>query len=92
MKGNDPVAAYFEKFPETQKREFKGLPSGTNFKFQQHVILPCELPGMSSGRLLECAACAGEKTCALPNSGKFNHATVVDSRHGADAIYLLAAK
>ena len=78
MKGNDPVAAYFDKLPETHKRQFEERASGANFNFQQRLELACELGSASSGRLLDCAAGTGEITCALLNSDKFNHATVVD--------------
>ena len=78
MRGNDPVAAYFDKLPETHKRQFEEHASGTNFNFQQRLTLACELGGSSSGRLLDCAAGTGEITCALLKSGRFNHATVVD--------------
>ena len=75
---SDPVAAYFDKLPETHKSQFKARASGANFNFQQRLALACELAGASSGRLLDCAAGTGEITCALLNSGRFNHATVVD--------------
>jgi len=75
---NDPVAAYFDKLPETHKRQFKERASGANFNFQQRLRLACELGGTSSGRLLDCAAGTGEITCALLKSGKFDHVTVVD--------------
>ncbi len=78
MKENDPVAAYFDKLPETHKRQFEERTSGANFNFQQRLTLACELGGASSGRLLDCAAGTGEITCALLKLGKFNHATVVD--------------
>src|SRR6476660_2265107 len=78
MKENDPVAAYFDKLPETHKRQFSERASGANFKFQQRLTRACELGGASSGRLLDCAAGTGEITCALLKSGRFNHATVVD--------------
>lgn len=78
MKENDPVTAYFDKLPETHKRQFEECASGANFNFQQRLTLACELSGASSGRLLDCAAGTGEITCALLKSGKFNHATVVD--------------
>src|SRR6476660_6221540 len=78
MKENDPVAAYFDKLPETHKRQFEERASGANFNFQQRLALACELGGASSGRLLDCAAGTGEITCALLKSGKFNHATVID--------------
>jgi ubiquinone/menaquinone biosynthesis C-methylase UbiE len=75
---NDPVAEYFDKLPETHKRQFEERASGANFNFQQRLALACELGGASSGRLLDCAAGTGEITRALLNSGRFNHATVVD--------------
>ena len=78
MKGNDPVAAYFDKLPETHKRQFEERASGANFNFQQRLTLACELGRASSGRLLDCAAGTGEITCALLKSGKFTHATIVD--------------
>jgi len=78
MKGNDPVAAYFDKLPESHKRQFEESASGANFNFQQRLTLACELGGASSGRLLDCAAGTGEITCELLKSGRFNHATVVD--------------
>src|SRR5215216_6453845 len=77
-KMKDPVAAYFEKLPETHKRQFEERASGANFNFQQRLRLACELGGASSGRLLDCAAGTGEITCALLKPGRFNHATVVD--------------
>ena len=78
MKENDPVAAYFDKLPETHKRQFKERASGANFNFQQRLALACELGGASSGRLLDCAAGTGEITCALLKSNRFNRATIVD--------------
>jgi ubiquinone/menaquinone biosynthesis C-methylase UbiE len=78
MKENDPVAAYFDKLPDTHKRQFEEHASGANFNFQQRLTLACELGGASSGRLLDCAAGTGEITCALLKSTRFNHATVVD--------------
>jgi len=78
MKGNDPVAAYFDKLPDIHKRQFEERASGANFNLQQRLALACELGGASSGRLLDCAAGIGEITCALLKSGRFNHATVVD--------------
>src|SRR3954454_2900319 len=78
MKENDPVASYFDKLPETHKRQFEERASGANFNFQQRLTLACELGGASSGRLLDCAAGTGEITCALLKSGRFNHATTVD--------------
>jgi len=56
MKENDPVAAYFDKLPETHKRQFEEHASGANFNFQQRRALACELDGASSGRLFGCAA------------------------------------
>jgi ubiquinone/menaquinone biosynthesis C-methylase UbiE len=78
MKGDDPVAAYFDKLPEIHKRQFDQRASGVNFNFQQRLALACELGASSSGRLLDCAAGTGDITCALLESGRFNHATVVD--------------
>src|SRR5213083_666100 len=78
MKENDPVTAYFDKLPETHKRQFEERASGANFNFQQRLRLACELAGSSSGRLLDCAAGTGEITCALLKSGRFSHASVVD--------------
>jgi ubiquinone/menaquinone biosynthesis C-methylase UbiE len=78
MKENDPVAAYFDKLPDTHKRQFEEHASGANFNFQQRLTLACELGGASSGRLLDCAAGTGEITCALLKLGRFNHATVFD--------------
>jgi ubiquinone/menaquinone biosynthesis C-methylase UbiE len=78
MKESDPVAVYFDKLPETHKRQFEERASGANFNFQQRLTLARELSGASSGRLLDCAAGTGEITCALLKSGRFNHATVVD--------------
>jgi ubiquinone/menaquinone biosynthesis C-methylase UbiE len=78
MKGNDPVATYFDKLPETHKRQFEERASGANFNFQQRLKLACELSNASSGRLLECAAGTGEITCVLLKPGRFSHATVVD--------------
>ena len=78
MKGNDPVAAYFDKLPDIHKRQFEERASGANFNLQQRLALACELGAASSGRLLDCAAGTGEITCALLKSGRFNHATVVD--------------
>src|SRR5215208_3074360 len=77
-KMKDSVAAYFEKLPETHKRQFEERASGANFNFQQRLKVACELGSASSGRLLDCAAGTGEITCALLKSGRFNHATVVD--------------
>jgi ubiquinone/menaquinone biosynthesis C-methylase UbiE len=78
MKGKDPVAAYFDKLPESHKRQFEERASGANFNFQQRLTLARELGDASSGRLLDCAAGTGEITCALLRSGRFNRATVVD--------------
>jgi len=78
MKGNDPVAAYFDKLPDIHKCQFEECASGANFNLQQRLALACELGGASSGRLLDCAAGTGEITCALLKSGRFNHPTVVD--------------
>jgi ubiquinone/menaquinone biosynthesis C-methylase UbiE len=78
MKENDPVTTYFDKLPETHKRQLEERASGANFNFQQRLTLACELGGASSGRLLDCAAGTGEITCALLKSTRFNHATVVD--------------
>jgi ubiquinone/menaquinone biosynthesis C-methylase UbiE len=78
MKANDPVAAYFDKLPETHKRQFQERASGTNFNFQQRLALACELGSASSGRLLDCVAGTGEITCALLKCGRFTHATIVD--------------
>ena len=78
MKGNDPVAVYFDKLPENHKRLFEERASGANFNFRQRLKLACELGRASSGRLLDCAAGTGEITCALLTSGRFSHATVVD--------------
>ena len=78
MKENDPVAAYFDKLPETHKRQFEQRASGANSNFQRRLTLACELGAASSRRLLDCATGTGEITCALLKSGKFNHATVVD--------------
>ena len=75
---NDPVAAYFEKHAETHKRQFVGSGSGASFYFQTRLKLACELAGASTGRLLDCAAGSGEITCALLESGRFPHATIVD--------------
>ena len=75
---NDPVADFFDKLPETHKRQFEERASGANFNFQQRLKFAYELGGVSSGRLLDCAAGTGEITCALLKSGRFNHATVVD--------------
>jgi 2-polyprenyl-3-methyl-5-hydroxy-6-metoxy-1,4-benzoquinol methylase len=78
MKGNDPVAAFFDQLPDTHKRQFQRAASGASFNFQKRLTLACELGGASSGRLLDCAAGTGEITCALLKSGRFDHATVVD--------------
>jgi len=74
----DPVAAYFDKHAETHKRQFVGSGSGASFYFQTRLKLACELAGASTGRLLDCAAGSGEITCALLESGRFPHATIVD--------------
>jgi len=79
---NDPVAAYFEKLPETHKRQFTQRISGASFYFQKRLTLTCELAGASSGRLLDCAAGTGEITCALLKSGRFSHATIMDVSPG----------
>jgi len=78
MKGNDPVAAYFEQLPDTHKSQFQKRASGASFNFHQRLALACELGAASSGRLLDCAAGTGEITCALLKSGRFDQATVVD--------------
>ena len=75
---NDPVAAYFDKLPQTHKRQFTRSASGANFNFQMRLRLTCEFARGSAGRLLDCAAGTGEITCALLKSGRFSHATVVD--------------
>lgn len=75
---NDPVAAYFEKLPQTHKHQFAQRASGANFSFQKRLILAWELARTSSGRLLDCAVGTGEITCALLKPGRFSHATVVD--------------
>ena len=64
MKGQDPVAAYFDKLPEAHKRQFEERASGANFTFQQRMALAAELSSWSAGRLLDCAAGTGEITCA----------------------------
>jgi len=74
----DPVAVYFDKHAETHKRQFVGSGSGASFYFQTRLKLACELAGASTGRLLDCAAGSGEITCALLESGRFPHATIVD--------------
>lgn len=74
----DPVAAYFDKHAETHKRQFVGSGSGAGFYFQKRLTLACELAMGSAGRLLDCAAGSGEITCALLESGRFPHATLVD--------------
>jgi ubiquinone/menaquinone biosynthesis C-methylase UbiE len=74
----DPVAAYFDKHAEAHKRQFVGIGSGASFYFQKRLTLACELAGGSAGRLLDCAAGSGEITCALLESGRFPHATIVD--------------
>lgn len=78
MKGNDPVAAYFDQLTDTHKRQFQAHASGASFNFQQRLALAYELGGESSGRLLDCAVGTGEITCALLKSGRFDRATVVD--------------
>jgi 2-polyprenyl-3-methyl-5-hydroxy-6-metoxy-1,4-benzoquinol methylase len=75
---NDPVAAYFEKLPKLHKGQFVQRTSGASFYFQNRLTLTCELAAASAGRLLDCAAGTGEITCALLESGRFSHATVVD--------------
>jgi ubiquinone/menaquinone biosynthesis C-methylase UbiE len=75
---NDPVAAYFDKLPQTHKRQFVQKTSGASFNFQKRLALACELAGGTAGRLLDCAAGTGEITCAVLKSGRFSHATVVD--------------
>ena len=75
---NDPVAAYFEKVPELHKRQFVQGGSGASFYFQTRLRIVRELAAGSAGRLLDCAAGTGEITCAVLQSGRFPHATVVD--------------
>lgn len=75
---SDPVATYFDKLPQTHKRQFLRSDSGASFNFQMRLTLACELAGGSAGRLLDCAAGTGEITCALLKSGRFSHATLVD--------------
>jgi ubiquinone/menaquinone biosynthesis C-methylase UbiE len=75
---SDPVAAYFDKLPETHKRQFAQKASGASFYFQTRLRLACELASGSAGRLLDCAAGTGEITCALLKTGKFSHATLMD--------------
>jgi ubiquinone/menaquinone biosynthesis C-methylase UbiE len=75
---NDPVAAYFDKLPQTHKGQFTRSDSGASFNFQLRLRLACELAGGSAGGLLDCAAGTGEITCALLKTGRFSHATVVD--------------
>lgn len=75
---SDPVAAYFDKLPQTHKRQFVQSASGASFNFQMRLRLACELASASAGRLLDCATGTGEITCALLNSGRFSHATLVD--------------
>ena len=75
---NDPIAAYFDKLPQTHKRQFTRSDSGASFNFQMRLGLACELAAGSVGRLLDCAAGTGEITCALLKSGSFSHATVAD--------------
>jgi cyclopropane fatty-acyl-phospholipid synthase-like methyltransferase len=79
---NDPVAAYFDKLPQTHRRQFAGIASGASLNFQMRLRLACELAGASAGRLLDCAAGTGEITCALLKSGRFSHATLVDISPG----------
>jgi ubiquinone/menaquinone biosynthesis C-methylase UbiE len=74
----DPVAAYFDKHAEAHKRQFVGSGSGASFYFQKRLTLACELAEGLAGRLLDCAAGSGEITCALLESGRFPHATIVD--------------
>ena len=90
---NDPVAAYFDKLPETHRRQFEQRASGTNFNFQQRLKLACELGSASPGRLLDCAARTGQITCALPwaNFQLEKRLQKWASGQGADAIYLLGA-
>jgi ubiquinone/menaquinone biosynthesis C-methylase UbiE len=78
MKIDDPVAAYFDKLPQSHRRQFEGRASGASFNFQQRLRLACELAGESADRLLDCAAGTGEITAALLKSGRFSHATIVD--------------
>lgn len=75
---NEPVAAYFDKLPQTHKKQFMQRASGASFNFQKRLTLTCELAAGSTGRLLDCAAGTGEITCALLKSGRFSHATIVD--------------
>ena len=75
---NDPIAAYFDKHAESHRRQFVGSGSGASFYFQKRLTLACELGKGSAGRLLDCAAGSGEITCALLESGRFPHATIVD--------------
>ncbi len=75
---NDPVAAYFDKLPQTHKRQFVQSASGASFYFRTRLKLVCELAGASAGRLLDCAAGTGEITRALLKSGRFSRATAVD--------------
>jgi ubiquinone/menaquinone biosynthesis C-methylase UbiE len=75
---NDPVAVYFDKHAEAHKRQFEESASGASFYFQTRLKLTYELAGASTGRLLDCAAGSGEITCALLESGRFSHATIVD--------------
>jgi len=75
---NDPVAAYFEKLPQSHKRQFVQMASGASFYFQKRLELACELAGASEGRLLDCASGTGEITWALLKSGRFSHGTLVD--------------
>src|ERR1044071_2930633 len=75
---NDPVAAYFDKLPQTHQRQVTQTASGASFNFQMRLRLACELAGASAGGLLDCAAGTGEISCALLKSGRFTHATVLD--------------
>ena len=75
---NDPVAAYFDKLPQTHIRQFEHTLSGASFYFQTRLKLACELASASTGRLLDCSAGSGEITCALLRSGRFSHGTIVD--------------
>jgi ubiquinone/menaquinone biosynthesis C-methylase UbiE len=74
----DPVATYFDKLSENHKGQFGDRESGASFYFRTRLRLTCELASGSGGRLLDCAAGTGDITCALLESGRFNHATVVD--------------
>jgi SAM-dependent methyltransferase len=79
---NDPVAAYFEKLPDTHKRQFVQAATGASFYFQTRLRLARELASGSAGRLLDCAAGSGEITCAVLKSGRFSRATLVDVSPG----------